>query len=98
MHDYHEKFSSITELKVSIMNAFMDHVPATTYFNVGYFLGKQSSKYWIVNKEDLELMYTSMKKKDIYSKRTVYLQEKQATVAGARLNRLVHAGKPLELT
>ena len=66
MHDYHEKFSSITELKVSIMNAFMDHVPATTYFNVGYFLGKQSSKYWIVNKEDLELMYTSMKKKDIY--------------------------------
>ena len=65
MHDYHEKFSSITELKVSIMNAFMDHVPATTYFNVGYFLGKQSSKYWIVNKEDLELMYTSMKKKDI---------------------------------
>lgn len=47
------------------MNAFMDHVPATTNFNVGYFLGKQSSKYWLVNQEDLELMYTTMKKKDI---------------------------------
>ena len=65
IHDYHEKFSSIAELKLYIMNAFTEHVPPTTNFQIGYFLGKQSSKYWLVNQDDLDLMYTSLKKKDI---------------------------------
>ena len=37
------------------MEAFTDHVPASTNFNVGYFLGKQSSKYWLVNRVNVYL-------------------------------------------
>lgn len=47
------------------MSTFPEQVPATTNFNIGYFLGKQSSKYWLVNQGDLDLMYNSLKKREV---------------------------------
>lgn len=39
------------------MEELEENVPQTTRFSVGYFL--QSTKYWICNEEDLNVMYTA---------------------------------------
>ena len=84
IHDYHDKFLSITELKLYVMNAFKEHVPPTTDFQVGYFLGKQSSKYWLVNQDDLDLMYTSLKKKDVL----LWCDARSESIANGKKRRL----------
>ena len=42
------------------MEEFEDQVPPTTRFSVGYFEGRQSTKKWMVTKEDLNAMYSTM--------------------------------------
>lgn len=44
------------------MEEFEDQLPPTTRFSVGYFIGRQSTKKWIVTQEDLEAMYTELQK------------------------------------
>ena len=39
------------------MKEFEEQVPATTHFLVGYFVGRQSTKKWLVTQEDLAAMY-----------------------------------------
>ena len=39
------------------MDEFVEHVPSTATFDVGYFEGKQQSKIWLVTSEDMEKRY-----------------------------------------
>ena len=43
------------------MEEFKDQVPETINFSVGYFVGRQSTKKWLVSQEDLECMYTAVR-------------------------------------
>ena len=36
------------------MDEFRVLLPATTDFQIGYFMGNQSTKYWLMCQEDLE--------------------------------------------
>ena len=60
LHRFHGKFDSIISMKVKIIEEFKELVPQTLEFHVGYFLGKQSTKYWIMCEEDLNAMYKSL--------------------------------------
>ena len=42
------------------MEEFEDQVPPTTCFPVGYFVGRQSTKKWLVTQEELTAMYTEL--------------------------------------
>ena len=44
-------------LRVKLIDAFKEHVPNSTDFNVGYFEGPQHSKVWLVTLDDLGSMY-----------------------------------------
>ena len=39
------------------MDEFKHQVPESTAFSVGYFEGRQSTKYWICTEQDLNAMY-----------------------------------------
>ena len=58
------KFTSITSIKVLLMEKLGNHVPETINFNDGYFEGKQSKKRWLCCQEDLESMYRTHKNGD----------------------------------
>ena len=60
LHHFHGKFDSVTPLKLKLMDEFGDLVPATTDFQIGYFRGKQSTKYWIMCQDDLDMMNESL--------------------------------------
>ena len=60
MHHFSDKFSSVTDLKVKLLDQFGAQLPATTLFNVGYFDGRQSMKVCICSQDDLDKMYTSL--------------------------------------
>ena len=65
IHGCHKKFESIRDLKSTLIDKFKETLPDGT-FNVGYFLGKQSSKHWHVSQDDLTSMYVSIgSKKEI---------------------------------
>ena len=55
-----DKFSSVTDLKVKLLDQFGAQLPATTLFNAGYFDGRQSMKVCICSQDDLDKMYTSL--------------------------------------
>lgn len=48
LHGHHEKFKSISALKLIIMDEFTEQVPTSTDFQLGYFSGKQSAKHWLM--------------------------------------------------
>ena len=56
LHHFSGKFQSIIGLKMKLMDEFGVLLPATTDFQIGYFMGKQSTKYWLMCQEDLENM------------------------------------------
>lgn len=58
------KFTSIIDIKVKLMEEFEDQVPPTTRFSVGYFVGRQSMKKWLVTEDDLDAMYSELKVAD----------------------------------
>ena len=63
------------------MNEFDTQVPDTPVFQVGYFFGKQSSKYWLVSRDDLNSMYRSIKKGSVLlwcDKRSCQLQSSES--------------------
>lgn len=43
------------------MDEFSEYVPATTEFQVGYFSGRQSTKYWLMCQADLDQMNDVLK-------------------------------------
>ena len=47
--------------QVKLMEEFKDQVPETINFSVGYFVGRQSTKKWLVSQEDLDCMYTAVR-------------------------------------
>ena len=57
LHHFNTKFSSITALRMKLIDAFKEHVPNTNDFSIGYFEGHQHSKVWLVENNDLESMY-----------------------------------------
>jgi len=60
VHEFTEKFSFITAMKVLLTERFGDQVPDNLDFN---FEGK-SKKRWLCSKEDLDVMHKSLKKND----------------------------------
>ena len=44
------------------MDEFGELVPPTTDFQIGYFRGKQSTKYWVMCQDDLDMMNESLLK------------------------------------
>lgn len=62
LHNFSGKFESLLALKSMLINDFEDQVPPTPDFQVGYFLGKQSTKYWLMCEADLQSMYKNIKK------------------------------------
>ena len=59
MRKFNGRFSSVTEMKVKLMEEFGNQIPPTTSFSLGYFAGRQSIKYWIYTEEDLRAMYST---------------------------------------
>ena len=56
VHRFHGKFDTIVEMKVKLMGEFESLLPPTTEFQLGYFFGKQSAKFWLMCQEDLNSM------------------------------------------
>ena len=50
-------FESVNGLCVRLIDAFQEQVPRTATFDIGYFEGKQQSKFWLVTSKDLEKLY-----------------------------------------
>ena len=65
LHHFHGKFDSVTSLKLKLMDEFGELVPATTDFQIGYFRGKQSTKYWIMCQEDLDMIHCEKETKHL---------------------------------
>ena len=65
VHQFHGKFTSINDIKDKLKNEFKDHLPETDDFQIGYYLGKQSSKMWLVTEEDLKSMYGNIGRDNI---------------------------------
>lgn len=57
MRNFQGRFSSVTDMKVRIMEEFKEQVPQLITFSISYFEGHQSAKYWIYT-EDLSAMYS----------------------------------------
>ena len=55
------KCTSIIDIKVKLIEEFEDQVPPTTRFSVGYFMGHQSMKKWLMTEDDLDAMYSELK-------------------------------------
>ena len=60
MHNHHQRFTSIENLRSAIIDEFNEHVPSSSTFQMGYFEGKQSRKHWLVTQEDIDTMYSTL--------------------------------------
>lgn len=52
------RFESVAELKLKLIDDFQEYVPSTPQFQVGYMEGS-SKQHWIISREDLDTMYES---------------------------------------
>jgi len=59
LHQHHSKFSTVTAIRISMMNEFDDQVPDSVKFNVGYIDERHQMSQF--NREDLSLMYSKYK-------------------------------------
>ena len=57
LNGHTEKFKSVTEIRMKLIEEFRDQVPSQLDFSVGYYDGSQQSKTWLVTKDDLEALY-----------------------------------------
>lgn len=65
-HKMMERFDSVTQLKLNLIDAFSKYIPSTpAEFQVGYLEGRGSQKRWIVRSADLEQMYDSVYEGDV---------------------------------
>ena len=56
----HQMFSSVEDIKEYILKELCNEFPRAATVDVGYYDGRQSSKIWLVSKEDLQHMYSSV--------------------------------------
>ena len=63
LHHFHGKFDSVLGMKMKLMDTFGALLPPTTDFQIGYFSGKQSTKYWIMCQEDLDSLNKLVEKR-----------------------------------
>ena len=59
-----EKFDFLNGLKLKLIDSFLEYVPSSPTFQVGYLEGCAHHKHWIVQQEDLKLMYESFNPED----------------------------------
>jgi len=59
LHCFHCKFTSVTAIRVKIIDEFEDQVPDSLKFSIGYFDGKH--QMYLFNIEDLNFMYSKYK-------------------------------------
>ena len=64
-HNMSDKFDSVNGLKLKLMDSFPEYVPSALTFQVGYLEGRGSQKRWIVQQEDLKMMYESFDPEDV---------------------------------
>ena len=57
-HDADEKFTSLTNLRMNLMDYFHDELP-TPSFKLGYYETPHNTKRWLVEQRDLQAMYKS---------------------------------------
>ncbi len=57
-HDATEEFDSPTGLKARFVESFPYDVPGNLSFQIGYFHRKSSAKRWIVERRDLQTMFS----------------------------------------
>ena len=53
MYSFRGQFESIGVLKLKLMEEFGEQIFETLEFHVGYFSGKQCTKYWLMYQGDL---------------------------------------------
>lgn len=57
-----EKFTCPNTLKARLVESFPDDLSDDLNFQVGYYMGKNGAKRWIIEPRDLESMYSAFKK------------------------------------
>ena len=57
IHHFSSKFESVRALRNKLVKDFIDNIPSSEDFTVGYFDGSQHSKMWLVTADDLHSMY-----------------------------------------
>ena len=57
-----EKFDCPTTLKARLVESFPQDLSDDLNFQVGYYMGKNGAKRWIIESRDLESMYSAFKK------------------------------------
>ena len=63
LHHFSGKFESIVSLRMKLMDEFGALLPPTTDFQIRYFSGRQSTKYWLMCQEDLDnSVWTKLKR------------------------------------
>ena len=63
-HNMSEKFDSVNGLKLKLIDSFLEYVPSSPMFQVGYLEGRAHHKRWIVRQDDLKLMHESFNPED----------------------------------
>jgi len=61
LHHYDKKFESVSQLKSHITDELTEEMPNHASTDVGYFVGRQSAKVWLISNKDLEKMYQKCK-------------------------------------
>ena len=75
------RFESVAELKLKLMDDFQEFVPSTPQFQVGYIEGS-SKQHWIISREDLDTMYESASDREVMiwcDKKSSEAQDHQGT-------------------
>jgi len=62
VHDGHDKCELITFIKLKLTDDFPEQISSKMNFQIGYFIWKQSSKYWLMCQADLDTMYKALKR------------------------------------
>ena len=52
LHNCSSKFTSVTEIRIKLIEEFKEHVPDCMDFNIGYYDGSQ--QVWLVISEDIK--------------------------------------------
>lgn len=60
-HNMSDKFKTVNEIKLKMIDSFPNHVPSIPTFQVGYFERKGNQKRWLVQTDDIKVMYRSFR-------------------------------------
>lgn len=63
-HNVSEKFSSVSALKLKLVETYEEKLPSFTDLECGYFEKRSNSKCWIEDNQDLQAMYRHFRDND----------------------------------